>query len=284
MAGDASAYAALGLKPGADAIAIERAYKKLIKQHHPDREGGDSARAAEIIRAYRQLRTPLAPQDTLVLFEEPPAERRRGGWVRLALVLLIMVGALTAVSGPLGAYLRDMLPAEPDMPAGHTATRSAVIDAMDQPLHVAAVDGAVRQAVTMLQRHDDMALLAASRDCHRQLRQEPSMTQLDRCAAFDDAVVQVQDRDPMWDEGPFSQMAVTGRQWSAAAGLSNDYLAIDSRLDRIRLKVELSLAPPEPPRLPQVAPPPTAEDQLSNASAWTPSPLSAANPKLTRLP
>ena len=56
MAGRASAFAALGLPPGADAAAIEQAYKRLIKQHHPDREGGDSTRAAEINRAYRELR------------------------------------------------------------------------------------------------------------------------------------------------------------------------------------------------------------------------------------
>ena len=41
MAGRVSAFAVLGLEPGADAAAIEQAYKRLIKQHHPDREGGD---------------------------------------------------------------------------------------------------------------------------------------------------------------------------------------------------------------------------------------------------
>ena len=72
---------------------------------------------------------------------------------------------------------------------------------------------------------------------------EPSLAQLDRCAAFDDAVVQLQDRDPLRDQGPFSELAVTGRQWSGATALSDDYLAIDGRLDRIRLRVELALAP-----------------------------------------
>jgi len=43
-------------------------------------------------------------------------------------------------------------------------------------------------------------------------------------------------------------------QWSAASVLSNDYLAIDSRLDRIRLQVELALAPPDLPRLSQRRP------------------------------
>ena len=73
MAGDPSAYAALGLEPGANAAAVERAYKKLIKQHHPDREGGDASRAAEINRAYRDLREP--PKDALEFHEHPDEYR-----------------------------------------------------------------------------------------------------------------------------------------------------------------------------------------------------------------
>ena len=73
---------------------------------------------------------------------------------------------------------------------------------------------------------------------------------LDRCAAFDDAVVGLEDRDPIRDEGPFAPLAVTGRQWSAASSLSDDDIAIDERLDQIRLRVELSLAPPAPPPAP----------------------------------
>jgi hypothetical protein len=72
------------------------------------------------------------------------------------------------------------------------------------------------------------------------------MEQLDRCAAFDDAVVELQNRDPLRDQGPFSELAVTGRQMNAAAMLSNDYVAIDGRLDRIRLRVELVIAPALP--------------------------------------
>ncbi|HEY7959817.1 MAG TPA: J domain-containing protein [Sphingomicrobium sp.] len=56
MAGDGSAYAALGLEPGADSTTIEQAYRKLVKEHHPDRQRGSSKRAAEIIEAYRELR------------------------------------------------------------------------------------------------------------------------------------------------------------------------------------------------------------------------------------
>jgi hypothetical protein len=47
-------------------------------------------------------------------------------------------------------------------------------------------------------------------------------------------------------------LAVTGRQWSAASSLSDDDLAIDSRLDRIRMRVELGLAPEVPAVAPAV--------------------------------
>ena len=47
-----------------------------------------------------------------------------------------------------------------------------------------------------------MALASASRDRHQQLRRDRSLLQLGRCAAFGDAVVQLQDRDPLRDQGP----------------------------------------------------------------------------------
>jgi hypothetical protein len=256
MSGDASAYAALGLEPGATPAAIERAYKRLIKQHHPDREGGDSERAAEINRAYRDLRTDSDLRDTLVLHEEDElVGARRNPWVRTAVVLLVALAVLLLATGPVGGYIRQLVPASDQATSGPGAAETVARDAdpMDQPLHLAAIDGAVRQALVFGRNQSRM--LAASRDCHRVLRTDPSMIQLDRCAAFDDAVVQLQNRDPMWDEGPFSELSVTGRQWSAASSLSNDYLAIDSRLDRIRIQVELALAPPTapPPARPALA-------------------------------
>ena len=65
-----------------------------------------------------------------------------------------------------------------------------------------------------------------------------------------EAVVQLQDRDPLRDRGPFSELAVTSRLMRGGSLLSNDYLAIDDRLDQIRLRAELALAPriePDPP-------------------------------------
>jgi hypothetical protein len=92
-----------------------------------------------------------------------------------------------------------------------------------------------------------MALANASEDCQQRFRDHPGTKMLDRCAAFDDAVVQLEDRDPLRDQGPFSELAVTGRIWSGASALSDDSVAIDSRLDRIRLRVEEVLAPVMPP-------------------------------------
>ena len=112
MAPDASAYSALGLEPGADARAIERAYKSLIKQHHPDREGGNSARAAEINRAYRELRAALGSKDWLELIDEP-VEETRNGWVRAAIALLVGLAALLAITGPVSAYINQLLQPPP---------------------------------------------------------------------------------------------------------------------------------------------------------------------------
>src|SRR5689334_7649449 len=97
MAGDASAYAALGLEPGADAATIDQAYRKLIKLHHPDRAGGDAARAAEINRAYRELRGGAA-RDPLEFNEDLPLHRDGMRWVRAAVFVAIAVAVLVLVT------------------------------------------------------------------------------------------------------------------------------------------------------------------------------------------
>jgi hypothetical protein len=237
MGGDPSAYAALGLEPGADAAAVDRAYKRLIKQHHPDREGGDSTRAAEINRAYRDIRGPRE-KDALEFHEHPEIPRRQG-WIIAAVGLAVGLACGLILAGPLG----DLWMSGPNLPLVRSAGAATPADAMDQPLNLSLIDESARKALKMSRSQDEMALASASRDCHHALRSGPSVAQLDRCAAFDDAVVQLQDRDPLRDQGPFSELAVTGRQWSSASALSDDYLAIDSRLDRIRLRVELQLAP-----------------------------------------
>jgi hypothetical protein len=236
MVGDSSAYAALGLTPGADRSAIEQAYKRLIKQHHPDRSGGDARRAAEINRAYRELRSERDPKDPLELEDWPESAQPEHGWVGFALFLAAVTVALLLSQSSFARLSQ--------LPAASPAQKTVPIDdRMDQPLHLAAIDGAARDALRLARTRDEMALASTSGDCHRALRRQPSVLQLDRCAAFDDAVIELQDRDPLRDQGPFGELAVTGRIWSGATALSDDSVAIDGRLDRIRLRVEMALAP-----------------------------------------
>lgn len=240
MPPDPSAYAALGLEPGADWAEVERAFKELIKLHHPDRPGGDSRRAAEIMHAYRELKRARGHKDELAFAEDEvePAPARRG-WVLAAVPAAVALGLLLLALGPLADVTGRDTPAR-------IAGLSSKGEPMDRPLTVAAIDGSVREAITIARTQDEMALARTSQDCHRQLRSRPSLELLDRCVGFDDAVVQLQDRDPLRDQGPFSEIAVTSRQMSAASILSGDPLAIDGRLSRIRLHVELTLAPVPP--------------------------------------
>ena len=242
MGGDASAYAALGLEPGADAASVDRAYRKLIKEHHPDREGGDGSRASEINRAYREIRGPRA-KDALEFHEHPDEYPRRQGWLIAIAALGVGVVAGLMLAGPVGQAWPS---AAPKLQLVNGAVAAVAPNVMNQPLNLPLIDRAAREAVHMSRSSDEMALASVSRNCHHKLRTDPSIDQLDRCAAFDDAVVQLQDRDPLRDQGPFGELAVTGRLWSGASSLSDDYLAIDGRLDRIRLRVELQLAPGEP--------------------------------------
>ncbi len=263
MTGRASAFAALGLAPGADAAAIEQAYKRLIKQHHPDREGGDSTRAAEIIRAYRELRGGKAASDPLQFNDQLGMLRRRSRWPLAVFAAGALIAAATLTIGRSVPRTFAPLPVKPAAAKPNIAAPTLSADSMADPLHLEAIDGAVGQALHLFRTKDEFALANASRDCQSRFRDDPGTRMLDRCAAFDDAVVGLEDRDPLRDGGPFAPLAVTGRQWSAASALSDDYLAIDSRLDQVRLRVDLALAPEVPPvaaQLPAVPAPTDNED------------------------
>jgi len=110
--GDLSAYAALGLKPGADASAVERAYKRLIKQHHPDRPGGDSKRAAEINRAYRELRT-AKTKDALELNDDLEKYPARYGWSFAVVGLAVGLAIGLLLTGPMASETDEFWSAPP---------------------------------------------------------------------------------------------------------------------------------------------------------------------------
>jgi hypothetical protein len=250
MAGRASAFAVLGLEAGADSAAVEQAYKRLIKKHHPDRAGGDSSRAAEITKAYRELRGGKAAEDPLQ-FNEDIAGRKPRRLTLAAAIAVAAVAGLALVLGRSAPLSRTTAAAGTHLPVAHASGASVSSpEPMDEELHVGEIDGAVRDALQLFHTSDEMALANASRDCQLRFRHKPGTALLDRCAAFDDAVIGLQDRDPLRDQGPFAPLAVTGRQWSAASTLSDDYLAIDGRLDQIRLRVEMELAAQLPPIAP----------------------------------
>ena len=257
MPAPASAYAALGLEPDADREAIERAYRDLIKRYHPDRSGGDAARAAEINRAYFELRRghqagePIPP---------PPVRRYRDHRSRrpsrrspLWPVLLIACGIILTVERDwLGSAVPrwiaslGKLQGEP-LPRGRATAVASDSAALDGPLDESAVARAIEQAIALVERGDEDALAEKSRDCHRRMRANPGLEQLDRCAAFENAVAVLGDRDPLHDSTVFNASAITARQMTAASLLSSDYLAIERRLDRIRTVVQLTLRPAPPP-------------------------------------
>ena len=57
---DRKAYTTLGLQPGADRKALRQAYSRLVRQYHPDRNGGDRAyekQLTEVVEAYQYLRS-----------------------------------------------------------------------------------------------------------------------------------------------------------------------------------------------------------------------------------
>jgi curved DNA-binding protein CbpA len=61
-------YRVLGLPPGASPALVVDAYRRLIKQHHPDRNGNSpesTQRTQEIQLAFEELRARPAPEGTI---------------------------------------------------------------------------------------------------------------------------------------------------------------------------------------------------------------------------
>lgn len=265
MGGVRHDLAVLGLEPGADRRAIDDAFKSLMKQHHPDRPGGDGARAAEIIRAYRSLRPGAMTAQEVEFWDRPRKGSPRWWWW---LFLLLAAGAAIVL-----ASLIDPTPKSgparigSDVAKGLGLKPPEQLSLIEEPLNDAAIDSAADDARAMVGSRDEMDLAQASRECRMDFRRSRDLAAFDRCVAFDSAVVLLQDRDPMRDQGPFRQVSVSRRNWSDAALMSTDSLAIDSRLDRIRLRVELRLAPALPAPEPiQDGPAPEISGPDGNAS------------------
>ena len=241
MSGDRSAYELLGLEPGAGREAIEQAYRRLIKLYHPDREGGDPLRAAEITRAYRELRGHRSPGGELEFHDQPAAGPNSAGWQIIALSVAIILLSLAILAG--GPLDSGFGPRSAGVPLKAQARVPAPDSPIEQPIDLGALEATVAEVRRLFRSADEIKLAQLSRDCHQAFRQSPDIERFDRCVAFDDAVIILQDRDPLRDQGPFREVDVVRRHWSEGMALNNDSWALDSRLDRIRLRFELLLAP-----------------------------------------
>ncbi len=264
MGSERSAFTVLGLEPGADGAAVDEAYRRLIKLHHPDRSGGDGARAAEINRAYFELRRKRGSDDAR---PPPPAgdvgeaiyarrvsrtrssrrpRRRRRLWPFLAIgAAAVLLLEREKVADAVPRLVEDVRRPWTSSPDSFSGAGGAVAD-LGGELSEGAIARSIRLAAQLDEGNEEQRV-EESRDCHREMRSSPTAEQLDRCAAFDYSMAMLQDRDAVSDGGPFGASAVTARQMAAARLLSNDFTEIEARLDRIRSRVELALAPPEPP-------------------------------------
>lgn len=256
MAFDPSAYRVLGLRPGADFAAVEAAYRDLIKRYHPDRHGGNSERAAEVNRAYQQIREsrrlPVGRPVASPLQRRPRRSRGAGGrlmTVTLALGTAAFALIWTGVDLLLTPSKRPL--PQQEQAAGMALAVSSTAEPLsasgDRPLDTDGIERAVLSAVEISAQGDMEGLARQSRSCHEQLRRQPGFSRLDQCVAFDEAAALLTAGGGLEEHGQFGIAAVTGRQLVAARLFPGDYLLLESRLDRIRARVEFSLAPPDPP-------------------------------------
>lgn len=244
-----TAYATLGLRPGASRAQVDEAYRRLIKLHHPDKSGGDLLRAAEINHAYTLLRRdrlaagPHSFRAAAIIPRQVPA-RRRGGWVFTAVLLAIIMGGVAAMqaasAGRFGHPIRLSLPIE--QKADEVSVAEPLIS-FDDPLYSTVIDAAIAQAFNFHQTRDSSGADMYSNDCQRRLRTERSLAWFDACAAFDEARLTLGSGDVAADPNAIGDDGIDAREMAAAHALSDDSLGADLRLHEIRSQVELQLVP-----------------------------------------
>lgn len=256
MRGDDS-YAVLGLRPGAPRVEIDQAYRRLIKRYHPDHAGGDADRAAEVNRAYTELRA-LSRQPQRPQRPPPPpamggrprqiAARRGPSWVAPMVVLggvcAAVLLAQSAAMGPGQPFWQQPPSFGTWAPAGDgTARRAALSFDLDDPISTEMIDRSVDDAISLDVAQNPALAAEVSRDCLGRLSSGPSLTLFDSCAAFDEAVSILTAGNPEFESGPFNPLAVTSRQVGAARLLSAGHVESESRLQQIRSRVQMTLLP-----------------------------------------
>ncbi len=264
MPAPTTAYAELGLSPDADRGAVDRAYRALMKLHHPDR-GGDPTLAAAINRAYAEITRPAppgsaipAPDIATAMYERrivtrraAPVKRpgaRRGRRQVLLLLLAILAAAIWIERDPLTDALWNfrwryfpslMIDGSQE---GSNSRGVEPSDTDDAPIRSATITRSVEAARAVLADGGLDAAGDASGRCYHGLMDRPSFAALDGCLAFDDAIVLLAGSAATQRRG-FGAVAVTARQLAAGRAMGGDYSAIEDRLDRVRLLALKAIAP-----------------------------------------
>jgi hypothetical protein len=248
MTAERSAYAILGLRPGAGRAEVNDAYRRLMKRHHPDRPGGDSNRAAEINRAYTLLRRRLGEPVRMPVTVPPrrragPARFRRAGWI----LTIAIIGAAAVLAnqdakrGPTRSALLDFQWTGPDTEGGFSD--ESHLPSFDDPVQPHIVTRAIADAMRFHSSGDLAGAGAYSRSCQESLRRERNLVWFDACAAFDEAMLTLYGDEDQPDSSPFNESAVLTREIAAARILSDDSLGADSHLHQIRSQVDLEILP-----------------------------------------
>lgn len=236
-----SPYSVLGLRPGADRAAVDEAFRRLMKRHHPDLPGGDPDAAAEINRAYAALksdlpagREPLPARLPAVVTRSSAATsvRRRGALGGVAMLL---------AAGGLAVWLPDRTPVEASPSAAperlkRSAPQGRAPDTLDLSAgpDTAAITVAVEQALKL--RSTGLADQAdeVSRSCDADLAAYPSPPLLDNCVAFDAAssLLGGSQSQVRFQPGPMST-----RHLEAALRVSEDPVLAEERVVSVRQMV-----------------------------------------------
>jgi hypothetical protein len=242
-----AAYSTLGLRLGAGRAEVNQAYRRLMKEHHPDRPGGDSDLAAEINRAYSLLSQRLG-EPVLVPVRVPPRPQRSRWRPLFWLIAIVAIGTSIIIAGTDGrrvlARSGYVIATQARVPLDRPdfSAMQRELSAFEDPVQPAIVDKAVATALKFHKSGDVAGAAAYSSDCQQSLRREPNVAWFDTCAAFDEAMLALADDDNRGADA-FDDEAVTIREVSSARLLSDDSFAADSRLHQIRSQVDFEILP-----------------------------------------
>ena len=200
MAAQSTAYARLGLLPDADRGGVDRAYRSLMKLHHPDR-GGDPKLAAAINRAYADItRRGLpgavipVPDIATAIYERQVVTRRaaagnrssarRGQWLLLMPLFAMLAGAIWFERDPLSdaiwnfrwSYFQSLMVDESQVGGSPCGVEPS--DAVDAPIRVATIGCTVATARAVLAGGRLDAASDACGRCYHGLMDRPSFAAL----------------------------------------------------------------------------------------------------------